>query len=295
MNLSVIGGGAWGSALYEAFSKKNDVVMSSRRQKEGFKQVDLQTALNAPFSIVAISAQSLHEWFKTGFIKTDTFLVIASKGIDAESGRFLDDIAREYVDEQNLAFLSGPSFAKEVRALLPTALTVFSKNESRSLAFAKTFPDFIKPYYSDDVIGGEIAGSYKNVIAIAAGICEGLKLGHNARAALISRGLVEIDRFGRYFGGRSETFLGLSGSGDLFLTANSELSRNFRVGLMLAQNKKVPDIIEELGEVAEGIMTTKAVTQIAKKHGLYTPIANEVAELLAGKEPIASLSKMLER
>ena len=126
----------------------------------------------------------------------------------------------------------------------------------------------------------EIAGAYKNVIAIAAGICEGLNLGENAKAALISRGLVEIARFGDFFGAKKETFLGVAGSGDLFLTANSTMSRNFRVGLNLAKGKILNDILAELGEVAEGVYTTKAIYEISKNKNIYTPLANEVYKII---------------
>lgn len=295
MRIAIIGGGAWGSALYKAFNTSSKVALVSRKQREGFYQIDLDEALNYPYVILAIAAQSIKEWFESSYKPSKTFLIIASKGIDANSGRFLNEIANEFVDPSNLAFLSGPSFAKEVSQFLPTALTIFSKNQERSKEFAKLFPKFIKPYFSDDVVGGEIAGAYKNVIAIAAGIAEGLKLGNNARAALVSRGLVEIDRFGRYFGGRSDTFLGISGSGDLFLTASSVLSRNFRTGLGLAEGKDIDEILRELGEVAEGVMSAKAIVDIACKHNLYTPIANEVLAIINGKNPKQSVEDMLNR
>lgn len=292
--ISIIGGGAWGKALYKAFSTTNEVTITSRREIEGFNQVDLDEALNSEVVIIAISAQALRGWLENCKDR-DAFFVIASKGIDSTTLEFLDVVAKRFIKEENLAFLSGPSFAKEVDKGLPTALSIFSKNKERSLEFAKNFPPFIKPYFSDDITGGEIAGAYKNIIAIASGICDGLELGLNARAALTSRGLVEIARFGEYFGGKAETFLGLSGSGDLFLTANSTLSRNFRVGLMLAQNKSLEDILEELGEVAEGVHTAKAVVSLAKKHSLYTPIADEVLQIIEGKEPKRSLKDLLDR
>lgn len=294
MKLSIIGGGAWGRALYKAFSVTNEVTITSRRVLEGFNQVSLDEAFKSKIIIVAISAQALREWLENCKGK-ETFFVIASKGIDSSTLDFLDVIAKRVIPQDNLAFLSGPSFAKEVDKGLPTALTIFSKNKEQSFEFAKVFPPFIKPYFSDDITGGEIAGAYKNIIAIAAGICEGLGLGLNARAALTSRGLVEIARFGEFFGGRGETFLGLSGSGDLFLTANSTLSRNFRVGLSLAKNKSLDEILEELGEVAEGVHTTKAVVSLAKKHSLYTPIADEVLHIIEGKEPKKSLQDLLDR
>jgi len=295
MKVAIIGGGAWGSALYKAFGTSSEVALVSRTQREGYRQIGLDEALSYPYAILTVAAQSIKEWFESSYRPSQTFLAIASKGIDANSGRFLDDIAKEFVSPSNLAFLSGPSFAKEVSQFLPTALTIFSSNQEKSQEFAKLFPKFIKPYFSDDIVGGEIAGAYKNVIAIAAGIAEGLGLGNNARAALVSRGLVEIDRFGRYFGGKSDTFLGISGSGDLFLTASSTLSRNFRTGLGLAQGKSIESILEELGEVAEGVMSAKAIVDIARKQALYTPIADEVLAIIEGKNPKQSVADMLDR
>ena len=160
--------------------------------------------------------------------------------------------------------------------------------------FSKFFPNFIKTYYSSDVIGAEIAGAYKNVLAIASGICEGLNLGKNAQASLISRGLVEMQRFGKHFGAKKMTFLGLSGAGDLFLTANSTMSRNFRVGLGLAENKSLKDILDELGEVAEGVKTASAIDKLSKEHRIYTPIAQEVKLILDGKNPKDSLKDLLK-
>lgn len=295
MKVAIIGGGAWGSALYKAFGTSSEVALVSRTNRDGYNQISLDEAFTYPYAIITVAAQSIDEWFKEYYKQSQTFLAIASKGIDAKSGRFLDDIAKEFVDPSNLSFLSGPSFAKEVSQFLPTALTIFSTNQEKSQEFAKLFPKFIKPYFSDDIVGGEIAGAYKNVIAIASGITEGLGLGNNARAALVARGLVEIDRFGCYFGGRSETFLGISGSGDLFLTASSTLSRNFRTGLGLAMGKNIESILEELGEVAEGVMSAKAIVDIARKHDLYTPIADEVLAIIEGKSPKKSVADMLDR
>jgi len=148
-------------------------------------------------------------------------------------------------------------------------------------------------YTSKDVIGAEVSGSYKNIIAIASGICDGLKLGNNARASLISRGLVEMRRFGKKFGAKKNTFLGLSGSGDLFLTASSRLSRNYRVGLGLADGKSLEEILDELGEVAEGVYTSDAVYRLAEKHDIYVPIAVEVHRMINGKKPEESLRYLL--
>jgi len=293
--ISVIGAGSWGSAIYYALKQKEDVVITSRRKRniDGF--VSLKEALKKEYLIVVIAAQFIREFLEENknYIK-DKKILVASKGIDIKEEKFLNEIFEKYIDSNNLAFLSGPSFAKEVMQNKPTALVVASKNNNLSKKFASFFPDFIKTYISDDVYGVEVAGAYKNVIAIAAGVCEGLNLGENARAALISRGLVEIARFGEFFGARKETFLDVAGAGDLFLTANSIMSRNFRVGLNLAKGKLLEDILNELGEVAEGVYTTKAIYSIAKKHNIYTPIANEVYKILyEGKKVKKSLRDLL--
>ncbi len=178
---------------------------------------------------------------------------------------------------------------------LPTAIVVNSKNEQIALQFASFFPNFVRAYISNDVMGAEVSGAYKNVIAIASGICEGLGLGKNAAASLISRGLVEMARFGKRYGAQDESFIGLSGAGDLFLTASSTLSRNYRVGLGLAIGKTQEEILEELGEVAEGIGTAYALHVIATEQDIYLPIATEVYEILEGKEPRDSLKDLLTR
>ncbi|MCK5293392.1 MAG: NAD(P)-dependent glycerol-3-phosphate dehydrogenase, partial [Arcobacteraceae bacterium] len=227
------------------------------------------------------------------FIFKGQKILVAAKGIEASSGAFLKEIYEEFVPLENLGFISGPSFAAEVIKGLPTALVLNSTSKKLYDEFSLFFPSFIKTYYSDDVVGAEIAGAYKNVLAIASGICNGLNLGQNAQASLISRGLVEMERFSRSFGAKSETFMGLSGAGDLFLTASSTMSRNFRVGLGLAQNKSLEDILEELGEVAEGVKTSEAIYNLCEKHNIYAPIAKEVKLILEGKSPKDSLKDLL--
>jgi glycerol-3-phosphate dehydrogenase (NAD(P)+) len=232
-------------------------------------------------------------WLRENFIFKAQKILVVSKGIEASSGKFLNEIYENYIPHANIAFLSGPSFASEVMQSLPTALVINSTNERLAEEFSQLFPSFIKTYTSTDVVGAEILGAYKNVIAIAAGVCEGLELGKNAAAALISRGLVEMQRFGLSFGAKEESFIGLSGAGDLFLTASSTMSRNFRVGIGLAKGKSQQEILDELGEVAEGIGTTYALHEIAKQKDLYLPIAKEVYELLEGKDPHISLRDLL--
>ena len=285
--ISIIGAGAWGRALYYALSKKNKVLITSRKRRDIENFVSLSEALKSEYLVIVIASQSIKEFLQKNHHKLkNKKILVASKGIDNTKLKFLNEIFEEYIDSNNLAFISGPSFAKEVIQNKPTALVIASKNLELAKKFSKFFPKFIKIYTSTDVIGVEIAGAYKNVIAIASGICEGLNLGENARAALISRGLVEMARFGEKFGACKDTFLGVAGSGDLFLTANSTQSRNFRVGLNLAKGKYLEDILNELGEIAEGVYTTKAIYEIAKKEEIYTPIANEVYKIIYEKKEI---------
>ena len=285
--ISIIGAGAWGSALFYALKEKNEVVITSRKKRDIENFVSLEEALKNEYLIIVIAAQAIREFLEKNKDKLKNKKILcASKGIDTKSLKFLNEIFEKYINKNNLAFLSGPSFAKEVKEKKPTALVIASKNKILAEEFASFFPDFIKIYTDTDVIGVEVAGAYKNVIAIAAGIAEGLNLGNNAKAALISRGLVEMDRFGEYFGAKKDTFLGVAGSGDLFLTASSTMSRNFRVGLNLAKGKLLEDILIELTEVAEGVYTTKAIYEISKKNNIYTPIANEVYKIIYERKKV---------
>ncbi len=296
MSIAVIGAGKWGEALHFAFSYENrEVLITSRKKREIKNFVSLEEALKSEYLVFVISAQAVNGWLKENFsYKKGQKILVASKGIDTKTGKFLNEIFEEYAPKEALSFLTGPSFAAEVLKALPTAVVINSYSQKTAKEFASFFPHFMKTYISDDVIGAEICGAYKNVIAIASGICDGLQLGNNARASLIARGLVEMDRFGKYFGAKEETFLGLSGAGDLFLTASSTLSRNYRVGFALAKGKNLKEILEELKEVAEGVYTTDAVCKISKEKGIYTPIANEVWQILRGKSPLKSLENLLE-
>jgi glycerol-3-phosphate dehydrogenase (NAD(P)+) len=293
--IAVIGAGKWGSALQFALGFKQKCLITNRTKKDIKNFVDLNEALDCEYLVISISTQHIKQWLEEKFVFKNQKILVASKGIDANSGKFLKQIYKQFVPLKNLGFISGPSFASEVQKALPTALVINSKNKQLYDEFSLFFPDFIKIYYSDDIIGAEIAGAYKNVLAIASGICDGLGLGENARASLISRGLIEMSRFGRFYNSKDETFLGLSGAGDLFLTASSQLSRNFRVGLGLAKNKQLDTILEELGEVAEGVKTSEAIYNLAQKNNIYTPIADEVKFMLNGKNPKLSLKDLLSK
>jgi glycerol-3-phosphate dehydrogenase (NAD(P)+) len=294
MKLAIIGAGKWGQALYHAYSQNNDVVIHSRTVREIENFVSLEEALSREYLVMAIPAQFAREWMEKNFEDRGQKILVAAKGIETATGAFLNDIYGEFVPNERLAFLSGPSFAAEVQKSLPTALMISSTNAQLAQTYADHLPDFIKGYISDDVVGAEVSGAYKNVIAIAGGVCDGLGLGNNARAALISRGLVEMTRFGEAFGAKTETFLSLGGAGDLFLTASSTLSRNYRVGLGLAKGKNMDEILQELGEVAEGVPTAKALYKIAQEKEIYLPIAQEVYAMIEeGKDPLQSVEDLL--
>ncbi len=294
MKMAVIGAGKWGQALYHAYSQKNDVVIHSRTARNIENFVSLDEALQREYLVMAIPAQFVREWMQTHFADKGQKILVAAKGIETRTGAFLNEIYEQFVSKERLAYISGPSFAAEVMQSLPTALMISSTNLDLARIFADALPDFIKGYVSDDVVGAEVSGAYKNVIAIAGGVSDGLGLGNNARAALISRGLVEMTRFGEAFGAKSETFLSLGGAGDLFLTASSKLSRNYRVGLGLAEGKSMEVILDELGEVAEGVPTARALHKIAQEKGLYLPIAEEVYAMIEeGKNPRQSVRDLL--
>jgi glycerol-3-phosphate dehydrogenase (NAD(P)+) len=295
MKIAIIGAGKWGQALYHAYSQDNDVVISSRHTKAIENFVPMSEALKCEYLVIAIPAQYVRGWMEKHFVDHGQKLLVAAKGIETSTGAFLNEVYGEFVSEDRLAFISGPSFAAEVQQSLPTALKISSTNKKLAQTYADALPSFIKGYVDDDVIGAEISGAYKNVIAIAGGVCDGLGLGNNARAALISRGLVEMTRFGEAFGARLETFLSLGGAGDLFLTASSTLSRNYRVGLGLAKGKSMDEILEELGEVAEGVPTAKAIYKISKDREIYLPIAAEVYAMIEeGKDPLESVKDLLD-
>ncbi len=295
--IGVIGAGKWGQALAFAFRQnpENEVYITSRSPRDIENFVSLEEILKLEYLVMAIPAQQVSCWLDDHFVYNGQKVLVAAKGIEASTGRFLNEIFAEHVDDENIAFLSGPSFAAEVTQGLPCALVINTRNEVLAELFSSYFPSFVRTYVSKDVVGAEIAGAYKNVIAIAAGITEGLELGKNASASLISRGLIEMHRFGKQYGAEDDTFLGLSGAGDLFLTASSTMSRNFRVGLGLAAGKSQSEILKELGEVAEGIGTAYALNTIAEERGVYLPIAAEVYAILEGKEPHKSLKDLLTR
>lgn len=213
MSIAVIGAGKWGQGLHFAFSQKQTCLITSPHTKDLPNFVSIDEALECEYLVFALSAQGIAAWLKEHFKNKGQKILLASKGIDTASCRFLDEIFLDFVDKRNFCVLSGPSFAAEVMQGLPCALCVSGSERALCEEFVEFFPDFIKAYAGDDVRGAEICGAYKNVLAIASGICEGLGLGNNARASLIARGLIEMHRFGAKFGAKEEDFFGFKRGG----------------------------------------------------------------------------------
>jgi glycerol-3-phosphate dehydrogenase (NAD(P)+) len=224
-------------------------------------------------------------------------LVLCSKGIEAGTGRLMNEVARAACPGSAIAVLSGPTFAHEVAGGLPTAVTLACEGgpaqwERLSPAIARVG---FRPYYSDDVTGAEIGGSIKNVLAIACGVVEGLALGQNARAALIARGYAEMLRYGEAMGARAETLAGLCGLGDLVLTCSSTSSRNFSLGKALGEGQSAADLMAGRATVAEGAHTAPVLAQLAQTRGIAMPIVAAVSQILDGASPNDVVAHLLAR
>jgi glycerol-3-phosphate dehydrogenase (NAD(P)+) len=306
MNLTVLSAGAWGTALAIAFAARHrvtlwareaDVVQTMRDEREnrrflpGFRlpdelEVDSDFAAavaNADLLVVATPLAGLRPTLQRLIADRQLKpLVWVCKGLEAGTAKLPHTIAAEELGAAAAyGALSGPSFAEEVARGLPTAVTLAANNAdfARDTALALHTPR-LRIYANDDLPGVEVGGAVKNVLAIATGIADGLGLGLNARAALITRGLAEIARLGLVLGGKRETFMGLAGMGDLILTCTGDLSRNRRVGLALAAGKTLPQILEELGHVAEGVSTAREVARLATELGIDMPITQAVDAIL---------------
>ena len=307
MRIAVFGAGAWGTALALAFSRGHDVVLWSREADEiaalsahrenrrYLPGIPLPAGLQLTDSLVLAAQADLHLVVTplAGLRATaralraaapDTPLLWACKGLEAGSAKLPHQIVAEELGEAAPAgVLTGPSFATEVAQGLPAAVTI----AARDIEFARHWVQALhnnrlRLYANDDLVGAEVGGAVKNVMAIAAGVADGMGFGLNARAALITRGLAEITRLGLALGARRDTFMGLAGLGDLVLTCTGDLSRNRRVGLMLAEGKTLPDILAALGHVAEGVSTTREVAALAARLGVDMPITSAVDGVLGG-------------
>jgi glycerol-3-phosphate dehydrogenase (NAD(P)+) len=308
--IAVIGAGSWGTALAHALSNcghaitlwahEMEVVESIRTQRENTLFLDgvalpenicptndLHEALHqADFVLTVMPShvcRSLYERMMP-HLTLNMVLVSATKGIDTEHLMRMSEVIQSVVERRwdlPLAVLSGPSFAREVVRGDPTALVVASRDQETAQRVQKEFSGkTLRVYASNDVIGVELGGAVKNVIAIAAGVIEGLGLGHNPKAALITRGLAEMTRLACAFGARRETLAGLAGMGDLVLTCTGALSRNRMVGVELGKGRKLAEILQSMNQVAEGVLTTQAVVALARRQGIEMPITNQVHRIL---------------
>ena len=314
--LAVLGAGAWGTALAAALSARHRVALwardpaqskalaAERRNARYLPEIVLPEALRVEASLEqALSGAELLVAATPvaglrgllGKLKRDTVpLVWLCKGFEQDSAALPHEIVAASGMRAQSGALSGPSFALEVARGLPCALTLASADAAfAARAAAQLHGGRMLVYHSDDVVGVEIGGAVKNVLAIAVGICDGLGLGQNARAALITRGLAELARLGVALGGRAETVMGLTGAGDLILTATGDLSRNRRVGLELARGKPLATIIAELGHVAEGVRSAQATLARAKSCSVEMPIASAVDAVLQGRRTPARAVELL--
>jgi glycerol-3-phosphate dehydrogenase (NAD(P)+) len=325
MNVSILGAGAWGTALAILLADRHKVMLWGREegamrdaaQKReniaylpGFAlpqgvQVtsDFQAAVDHvgqgdSLLVIASSVAGLRPLAQRLQGKSIPNLVWLCKGFEEKTRLLPHQVVREVLGaELPHGALSGPSFAQEVAAGKPCALTIASASAAlRECVVAAVHGRTMRVYSTDDLVGVEVGGAVKNILAIATGVIDGMGLGLNARAALITRGLAEITRLGVALGGRTETFMGLAGVGDLILTCTGDLSRNRQVGLGLAQGKKLDTIVAELGHVAEGVRCAQAVRALAQDVGVDMPITNAVAAVLFdGDSPRAMVERLLSR
>ena len=323
-HVAVIGAGGWGTALAIHLARIGHVVRLWGRDAGLVRDLNVRRAnavylpdvrfppnlqaseelgavlRNAALVVAAIPSHGTREVIRSAapHIASDAILVSASKGLEQETlFRVSEIIAQEIARPHPIVVLSGPSFAAELARELPTAGVVASDDPA---AVERVQADFRSTYFrlygSDDVVGVEIGGALKNVIAIAAGAVEGLGLGHNALAGLITRGLAEITRLACAAGARRDTLAGLTGLGDLVLTCTGSLSRNRHVGFELARGRPLNDVLAGMKMVAEGVRTTEAALALGRRHGVELPIATQVADVLAGrKDPRSALYDLMLR
>lgn len=318
MKLAVAGAGAWGTALAISLSARHGVSLWTRsdeqasmlaRERENTRylpgaripdavRIDAAAILfEASDAIVcAVPVAALRELVQR-LRGTSAPLLLACKGFERETALLPHEVVRQVLPDHPVCAVSGPSFAKEVARGLPCAVVLASDRAELASSLARELNSTrLRMYSNDDIAGVEVAGATKNVMAIAAGICDGMGLGLNARAALMTRGLAEVSRLGQRMGGRTETFLGLAGAGDLILTCTGDLSRNRTVGLKLAAGEKIDDILTGLGHVAEGVSTAVEVAKLADRLGVDMPITRAVCAVLRSEiSPANAVAMLLER
>ena len=320
--IAVFGAGAWGTALAQAFSATHEVCLWGRdrahldmiaRTRENQRYLPgvhlhenlrvesdfARAAQNADLHLVVTPLGGLRDTVRELHrVQPTTPLLWACKGLEAGSGRLPHEIIAEELGPGSASgVLTGPSFAAEVARGQPTAITLAAVDEAFARHWVATLHQpHLRIYANTDLVGCEIGGAIKNVIAIAAGVSDGMGFGLNARAALITRGLAEIARLAEALGGRGEALMGLAGMGDLILTCTGDLSRNRRVGLELARGSTLDDILRKLGHVAEGVSTAREVVSLAQRSGAEMPICEAVDALLhQGVDARAAVEKLLAR
>lgn len=323
MKIVILGAGAWGTALAISLSARHQITLwtkdpthalelASQRVNQRFfpdfqlpENIQITSSLPgaliaSDLALIVVPIAGFRETLR-GVVATETEVPViwGCKGFESETSMLPHQIlAEEYPGIVPFCgVLSGPSFAEEVAMGLPTALTLASKELGFSKKMATELHSArLRIYTSQDIVGVETGGAVKNVITIAAGISDGLGFGHNARAALITRGLMEITRLGLMLKGNAETFMGLAGVGDLILTCTGDLSRNRRVGLMLAEGRSLADILVELGHVAEGVYTAQAVLRLSKELKIEMPITQAICSILhAGVPARVAVEVLLNR
>ena len=308
-NTSIIGAGAWGRALAHTLSNNDKKVLIFARDKKKSKEEILESSvsitdnisevisLNKPL-IISTPVASLNDIGK--LLKEHNFLLpilLTCKGIEPNSGLFPTEIISDYISKDNLAVLSGPSFASEVIQNKPTAVAIASPNKEVRKVFTELFHQkYFRIYESTDILGCQLGGAMKNILSVAVGISDGLSLGANARAALITRGIQEIKSVGKALRCDDQTISGLSGFGDLVLTANDNQSRNRRFGLEIANGNKIKEAEKKIGQVVEGINASIGLQILIKKHNLNLPICSKVFDIITGIiDPKTAVDQLLIR
>ncbi|MEI6563120.1 MAG: NAD(P)H-dependent glycerol-3-phosphate dehydrogenase [bacterium] len=321
--ISIIGDGGWGTALgltlllkghavriWGPFPDYIDHVRAAGENKDYLPGVRLPPGLEwtadrahavdkADVVVLAMPTKYFRAVLTSfaGLIPSTAQVISVAKGLDGADNRRMTEVSEAILKSGPVAALSGPSFASGVAVGAPTAVVIACRDQAMAASLQVVFnsPKF-RVYTSDDVIGVELGGTLKNVIAVGVGVCDGMGLGHNARAALITRGLAEITRVGVAMGARAETFAGLSGMGDLVLTCTSRLSRNYSVGERMGRGEKIGDILAGMKQVAEGVENSATACSLARHLGVPAPIAGEVhAMVFAGKTPQAAVDSLLGR
>jgi glycerol-3-phosphate dehydrogenase (NAD(P)+) len=317
--VGVIGAGAWGTALAQLLASDRGGVLLWARERELVEEINSAhtNSLFLPSAHLSPGVRATSDLGETAvcevlFLVTPAQhlaavldalpsfprdLVVCAKGIEAGTGRLMSQIAHDAAPRSETAVLSGPTFAHEVAAGLPTAVTLAcggGEAQWRRLSALIARPHF-RPYFSEDVIGAEIGGAVKNVLAIACGVVEGLGLGQNARAALIARGYAEMMRFGEALGAGRDTLAGLCGLGDLVLTCTSTSSRNFSLGKALGEGRIASELMKDRRTVAEGAFTAPVLVELAARHAVAMPITTAVYQLLQGSPACEIVADLLAR